>query len=91
MTILRQTVYSWNEEEEDREEEHQDDVVQENVPELSIQEGQNRSPETPPGLVRSASIAGSATTVIVSALEVPLFKRSKREFVRDAHLFVIGK
>ena len=62
---LRQTVDSWNEEEENREEEHLDDVAQENVPELPIQEGQDRSPETPPGLVCSASIAGSATTVIV--------------------------
>ena len=29
--------------------------------------------------------------MIVSALELPLFKGSKRVFVRDAHLFVIGK
>ena len=69
-------VDSWNDE-EPRDEEHQHDVVHDNVPELPIQEGQDRSPEAPPGLVRSASIAGSATTVIVSALEVPLFKGSK--------------
>ena len=36
-------------------------------------------------------MAGSATTVIVSALELPLFKGNKRVFVRDAHLFVTGK
>ena len=36
-------------------------------------------------------MAGSATTVIVSALEFPLFKGNKRVFVRDAHLFAIGK
>ena len=27
----------------------------------------------------------------MSALETPLFKGSKRVFVRDAHLFVVGK
>ena len=47
--------------------------------------------ESPPGLSGPASIAGSATTVIVSTLELPLFKGSKRVFVRDAHLFVIEK
>ena len=34
LTTLRQTVDSWNDEEEDRGEEHQDDVAQDNVPEL---------------------------------------------------------
>ena len=81
---LRQTVDLWNNEEEVIEEGHQDDLPQDDVAHTP------RSPETP-GLARSASIAGSATTVIVSALEVPLFKGSKRVFVRDAHLFVIGK
>ena len=82
LTTLRQTVDSWNDEEEGREEEHQNDDVQENVTELPIQEEQDRSPDAPPGLARSASMAGSATTVIVSALELPLFKGSKRVFVR---------
>ena len=36
-------------------------------------------------------MAGSATTIIVSALEMPLFKGSNRVFVRDAHLFLVGK
>ena len=91
LTTLRQTVDSWNDEEEGREEEHQNDDVQENVTELPIQEEHDNSPDHPPGLPRSASTAGSATTIIVSALELPLFKGSKRVFVRDAHLFVIGK
>ena len=36
-------------------------------------------------------MAGSATTIIVSTLELPLFKGNKRVFVRDAHLFPVGK
>ena len=84
-------VDSWNDEEEGVQEGHQDDVAQDHVADLPLQEDQDKSPEAPPGLARSASIAGSATTVFVSALEVPLFKGSKRVFVRDAHLFVIGK
>ena len=91
LSTLRQTVDSWNAEEEEVEEGQQDDLPQNEVPDLPVQEDQGRSPEPPPGLPRSASIAGSATTVIVSVLELPLFKGSKRVFVRDAHLFVIGK
>ena len=72
LNTLQQTVDTWSDEEGDVEDEHQEDVVQEDVPDLPLQEDQDRSPETPPGLARSASIAGSATTVIVSALEVPL-------------------
>ena len=41
LNTLRQTVDSWNDEEEGRKEEHQDDVVQDNAPELPIQEGQD--------------------------------------------------
>ena len=91
LNTLRQTIDSWNEEEEVVEEGRQDDAPQDDIPQFPPQEDQDRSPEAPPGLVRSASIDGSATTVIVSALEVPLFKGSKRVFVRDSHLFVIGK
>ena len=91
LTYLRQAVDSWNDEEEGVEGRHQDEVSQEDVADLPLQEDQDQSPEAPPGLARSASIAGSATTVIVSTLELPLFKGSKRVFVRDAHLFMIGK
>ena len=91
LVTLRQTVDSWNDEEQGGEEGHQDDVPQNEVPDLPVREDQDGSPEAPPGLAHSASIAGSATTVIVSALELPLFKGSKRVFVRDAHLFMIGK
>ena len=55
LNTLKQTVDPWNDEEEDRGEEHQDDLVQDDVPELPIQEEQERSPEAPPGLVHSAS------------------------------------
>ena len=44
----------------------------------------------PPGLT-APSMAGSASTVVVSTLEMPLFKGSKRVFVRDSHLSVVGK
>ena len=74
---------------------HEEDIQEENSPnevvDLPIQEGHDISQHVPPGLSRSASMAGSATTIIVSALELPLFKGNKRVFIRDAHLFVIGK
>ena len=88
---LRQTVDSWNDDQEANGEEQQDIPPQDDVPDLPLQEDQELPQDTPPGLVHSASMAGSATTIIVSSLELPLFKGSKRVFVRDAHLFVIGK
>ena len=91
---LRQAVDSWNEDEQQAEphtEEQPEDQHQSEVIGLHIQEGHDTSQPDPPGLSRSASMAGSATTIIVSALELPLFKGSKRVFVRDAHLFVVGK
>ena len=91
LTALRQTVYAWNNEEECDQEDHQEDTTQNDLVNLPLQEDTDRVEEPPLGLFRSASIAGSATTVLVSALELPLFKGSKRVFVRDAHLFVIGK
>ena len=36
-------------------------------------------------------MAGSGTTIIVSTLELPLFKGNNRVFVRDARLFPVGK
>ena len=87
---LRQTVDTWNDEQDVNEEENQEDIPQEDFQELPIQEGRDDLQEPPPGLPRSSSLAGSAT-VIVSSLEIPLVKGSKRVFVRDAHLFVIGK
>ena len=88
---LRQTVDSWNDEQEDNVEEQQEVSPQDDVPDLPLQEDHRLHDDPPPGLVRSASMAGSATTVIVSSLELPLVKGSKRVFVRDAHLFIIGK
>ena len=87
---LRQTVDAWNNEGEG-DDNHQEDLTQNDLVDLPLQEDTDRVEEPPPGLSRPASIAGSATTVIVSTLELPLFKGSKRVFVRDAHLFVIGK
>ena len=83
LATLRQTVASWNDEEQGGEEGHQDDVPQNEVPDLPLQEDQDEPPEAPQGLTHSASIAGSATTVIVSALELPLFKGSKRVLLRS--------
>ena len=91
LTSLRQTVESWNDEEEENGEEPQEDSPQEDDPGLPLREDQDVPQDAPPGLIRSSSTAGSAMTVIVSSLELPLFKGSKRVFVRDAHLFVIGK
>ena len=54
-----------------------------------IQDGHDTSEMALPGLSRSESMAGSATTIITSTLELPLFKGSNRVFVRDAHLFVV--
>ena len=34
---------------------------------------------------------GSNTTIMISSLELPLVEGSKRVFVRDAHLFIVGK
>ena len=88
---LRQTVDSWNDDQEANGEEQQEIPPQDDVPDLPLQDDQGLPQDTPPGLVHSTSVAGSATTVIVSSLELHLFKGSKRVFVRDAHLFVIGK
>ena len=91
---LRQAVDSWNEDEQQAEphtEEQPGDQHQSEVIGLPRQEGHDTSEPDPLGLSRSASMAGSATTIIASALELPLFKGSKRVFVRDAHLFVVGK
>ena len=89
LTTLRQTVDSWNDDEEGREEENQDEATR--IEDLPSQEDHENPPEIPPGLARPASLAGSATAVILSTLEMPLLKGSKRVFVCDAHLFVIGK
>ena len=91
---LRHAVDAWNEEEqqpdptteEQPENQHQDEVAR-----LPIHEDRDATDIDPPGLSPPASMAGSATTIIVSTLELPLFKGNKRVFVRDAHLFPIGK
>ena len=64
---------------------------QDEFPDLPLHEDQGSIHDPPPGLSRSPSMAGSATTIILLSLELPLVKGSKRVFVRDAHLFVIGK
>ena len=69
----------------------QGDQYPEEVIHLPIREGHDTTDIDPPGLSPPASIAGSATTIIVSTLELPLFKGSNRVFVRDAHLFLAGK
>ena len=93
LNALRQVVDAWNE--DDQQEPQKVEYQEDNDPtekiRISIQEGHHTFEQEPPGLSRPASMAGSATTIIVSALELPLFKGSKRVFVRDAHLFVIGK
>ena len=93
VVALRQAVDSWNEDEQQAEphtEEQQEDQHQSEVIGLHIQEGHDTSESDPPGLSRSASMAGSATTLVQQprSLYQRLFKESKRVFVRDAHLFV---
>ena len=90
LATLRQTVDSWTDERQEEEEE-QEIPHQDELPDLPLQEDQGSVHDFPPGLSRSPSIAGSATTIIFSSLELPLVKGSKRVFVRDAHLFIIGK
>ena len=91
LAMLRQTVNSWNDEQQDDGEEQQQIPPQDDFPDLPLHEDQGSIHDPPPGLSRSPSMAGSATTIILSSLELPLVKGSKRVFVRDAHLFVIGK
>ena len=63
LTTLRQTVDSWNDDEEGREEENQDEATR--IEDLPSQEDHENPPEIPPGLAaRPASLAGSATAVI---------------------------
>ena len=50
------------------------------VPDPPLHEDQELPQDIPPGLGHSASMAGSATTILVSSLELPLFKVSKRVF-----------
>ena len=91
LTTLRQTVDSWTDEQQNDEEEQQEITIQDDLPDPPLNEDQGPSNDPPPGLSRSPSMAGSATTIILSSLEPPLVKGSKRVFVRDAHLFMIGK
>ena len=93
LMTLRQTVDSWNDDQQHDEvqEEQQETTLQEDLPDLPVHEDQGLPYDPPPGLNRSPSMAGSGTTIILSSLELPLVKGSKRVFVRDAHLFAIGK
>ena len=76
---LRQTIDAWNDEEEVNEEHHQQDTTNNDTTDLPLQENVDNVEEPPPGLSRPASIAGSASTVIMSTLELPLFKGSFQE------------
>ena len=87
LITLRQTVDSWNDEQQIDEGEGQEISPQDEFPDLPLREDQESFHDPPPGLSRSPSMAGSATTIIISSLELPLVKGSKRVFVRDAHLF----
>ena len=91
LLTLRQTVDSWNDEQQNDEEEQQEVTPQDESPDLLVHEDQGLPYDSPPGLNRSPSMAGSGTTIILSSLELPLVKGSRRVFVHDAHLFVIRK
>ena len=65
LTLLRQTVDSWNDDQENDGEEQQEVPPQDDVPDLPSYEDQGLPQDAPPGLVHSASMAGSATTIIV--------------------------
>ena len=71
---------SWNDEHQNVEEEQQEVIPQDEVPDLPLYEDQGLPYEPPPGLNRSQSMAGSGTTIILSSLELPLVKGSKRVF-----------
>ena len=73
-------------EEQNDEEEQQEIHPQDDLPDLPVHEDQGPSHNPPPGLSYSPSMAGSATTIILSSLELPLVKGSKRVCVRDAHI-----
>ena len=72
LTTLRQTVDAWNQ--DDHQEEHEEDHQQDNQlgesHDLPVKEGHDLFEQDPPGLARSASMAGSATTIIVASLEL---------------------
>ena len=76
LLTVRQTVDSWNDEQQNGEEEHQEVTPQDDVPDLPVYEDQGHPYNPPPGLDRSPSMAGSGTTVILSSLELPLLKGS---------------
>ena len=83
LTSLRQTVDAWNQDDqhEGHEEDRQEEIQLGDNPDLPLKEGHDLIEQDPPGLMRSASMAGSATTIIVSALELPLLqKRETGEF-----------
>ena len=73
LTTLRQAIDAWNQDDqqEGHEEDHQEDNQLGESPDLPLKEGHDLLEQEPPGLTRSASMAGSATTIIVSALELP--------------------
>ena len=100
---LRQTVNSWNDQyEQDQEQEQQvgqnelgkiehdeqgqveetNEIIHDDVSTVT-----SSQINPPPGLHSSGSGLGSASTIIMSTLKMPLFKGGKRGFVCDANLF----
>ena len=50
VTLLRQTVDSWNDEQQNDEEEQQENILQDDLPDLPLHEDQGPSNDPPPGL-----------------------------------------
>ena len=67
LTMLRQTVDSWNDEQQNDEEGQQEIPPQDDLPDLPSHEDQGPSHDPPPGLSHSPSMAGSGATIILSS------------------------
>ena len=99
---LRQTVDAWNEtydhdqEQEQQPEQNELGNVRQDDQDQAERENDITHDEVytiassqinpPPGI----QTPGSASTVIMSTLEMPLFKGGRLVFVRDAHVFFVG-
>ena len=65
LLTLRQTVDSWNDEQQNDEEDQicsREVITQDEVPDLPLHDGQELPYDPPPGLTRSPSMAGSGTS-----------------------------
>ena len=65
LTSLRQTVDAWNQDDqhEGHEEDRQEEIQLGENPDLPLKDGHDLLEQDPPGLMRSASMAGLATTI----------------------------